>query len=715
MIRPRRTSRWLHMAFAAAIGLWPAAHASAGEAPAQGPAGTAKSLDLAELKTLRRQAAHRPRRLIFNNDGDDVIYTRKAPTAEALLALRTTPLAGSQVDSIFYSNSMCFGSALHASRVMEPFTSTEDIFKDNGLAQLIQRGIDPLRVMVDFGRLHGMEVFWDMRMNDTHDAGLTGYGPYLLPKLKRDHPQWLVGAPAKQPGYGTWSSVNYAVPEIRDLCYRFFEEVCQRFDVDGVELDFFRHACFFKSVAEGGRASPEELAMMTELVRRIRLMTEREGLRRRRPILVAIRVPDSVEFCQAIGLDLERWLREGLADLLIGTCYFQLNRWEYLVELGHRYQLPVYPCLSESRVQGETRFRRQSLESYRARAMRAWAAGADGICLFNLFDPRHAVWRELGDPAALRTKDKLYFVTVRDGKPQRYLAGGAKYRQVPILTPSNPWLIPSQQPSVLELLVGDDLAWAEQTGRKPRVTCHVQTTSAELEVSLNGTRLEKPAIVGNWLDFAVPAAAVKKGANRLAFRAPAKPRTERWTVTWEGTHLPKSPWAKMGFAADCVAQIQDGALLLADRGQSPGSYAYYQHPCAVMPEQEFVVEARMRLLSGWSSLIVENGVAGEELQICAGRIQTRHGHQAYTTPTTDAFHTYRLVIQGRDLKVYVDGQLRIDAVGRFTSPAPGGRSGVAFGAANSPQRGEGLWQSVRIRTPAVSLLDAALKIEYSAK
>jgi hypothetical protein len=484
--------------------------------------------DLNQLKKLRHEAAQRVRRVIFNNDGDDVIYTRKTPTAEALLALRTAPLLGSQVDSIFYSNSMCFGSALHGSRVMEPFVSTEDIFKDNGLAQLLQRGIDPIRVMVDFGHKHGIEVFWDMRMNDTHDAGLSGYGPYLLPKLKRDHPEWLVGSPAQQPKYGTWSSVNYASAEIRELCFRFFEEVCQRFDVDGVELDFFRHACFFKSVAQGGRASRAELDQMTDLVRRIRQMTEREGLRRGRPILVAIRVPDSVEFCQGIGLDLERWLSEGLTDILVGTCYFQFNRWEYLVELGHRHGVTVYPSLSESRVRGETRLRRQSLESYRARAMRVWAAGGDGIYVFNSFNPRDTIWRELGDPAGLRSKDKLYFVTVRNGNPERYMAGGRKMVQVPILTPSDPWPLPADKPAETEILVGDDLAWARQAGLAPRVTCHVRTTAAGLEVCLNAVRLEKPTAKADWLDYAVPPAVVKKGVNRLTFRvaaekAPGKP------------------------------------------------------------------------------------------------------------------------------------------------------------------------------------------------
>jgi hypothetical protein len=684
---------------------------------ATGDEGGGKRLDQATLGRLRKEAAHRQRCLIFNNDGDDVIYTKKEPTAEALLALRTTPLLGSQVDSIFYSNSLCFGHSLHRSEVMEPFTCTEEMFQNNGLPQLMQRGIDPIQVMVEFCHEHGIEIFWDMRMNDTHDAMIGGYGPYLRPRLKLEHPEYLVGSIEKQPPHGTWSSVNYAVPEVRELAYSFFEEVCRKFDVDGVEMDFLRHPCFFKSVAEGGRASQQELDMMTDLMRRIREMTEREGVRRGRPILIAIRVPDSVEYCRGIGLDVEGWLAEGLVDILIGTCYFQLNPWGYLIELGHRYGVPVYPSLSESRVQGETRFSRNSLESYRARAMRAWAAGADGIYVFNYFNPRGPIWRELGDPESLRTRDKLYFVTVRNGFPDRYLAGGSQHRHVPILTPSNPWLVPSDQPAETEVEIGDDLEWAQEAGLKPNVTCHVRTLGAgPVEVAINGEQLGEPTAVQGWLDFAVSPLLVRKGSNRISVRAP-EPEGEAatdldWTVLYKGSEMPLPPWQKMGFGGDCVAEVQDGTLLIADRSTEGGSYAYFRYPCYIRPADETVVEVRVKPISGWSSVMIENGVSGEEIQFFPDQVKARYCGLSYAMDTTDAFHTYRIIIQEESFRVYVDGELRLDGEGRFTRPAWNGRSGVMFGAANSPSVGEALWESVKIRNKAVTLLDLALAIRY---
>jgi len=163
--------------------------------------------------------------------------------AKELLDCRTTPLKGTQVDAIFYCTwSSGFSYFTHNTKVG---TVLEHSWGDRGInitRPLIDQGTDALKMIVDFGRANGIEVFFSMRMNDTHDSMIGGYGPYLRPRFKREHPEYLVGSEKKQPPHGTWSSVDYAVPEVRDLAYRFFEEVCRSFDIDGVEMDFFRRS-----------------------------------------------------------------------------------------------------------------------------------------------------------------------------------------------------------------------------------------------------------------------------------------------------------------------------------------------------------------------------------------------------------------------------------------------------------------------------------------
>jgi hypothetical protein len=374
--------------------------------------------------------------------------------------------------------------------------------------------------------------------------------------------------------------------------------------------------------------------------------------------------------------------------------------------------------LSESRVEGETRFRRDSLESYRARAAQVWASGADGIYIFNYFDPKGPIWRELGDPKALRSRDKLYFISPRNGSPDAYLAGGRQYQHVPILTPSNPWLVPEDRPSEVDLAVGDDLPWAQQAGLKPKVTCHVQTLgTGRPAVMLNGRPLEDPTVAEQWLDFPVPPNWVRKGVNRFTIAGAKVPQSRassaEWNFAYGGTQLPESPWRKEGFyTAGCLAEVRDGKLLIADRSTEGGGYAFFRCPCFIRPGDETVIEARLKTISGWSSVIVENGVSGEEICFYPDMVRARHCGLNHAVNTADAFHTYRIVLKEKDFQVYVDGQLRINGEGRLTHPASNGRSGVMFGAANSPSLGEALWESVRIRNRAVTLLDLVLEIRY---
>lgn len=684
-------------------------------------------LSLEELRAMRSQMAHRPRRIIFNNDGCDALYfpQDREVSVENFLALRTTGLAGSQVDTIAYCTiSSGFSNFTHRTEVGTILTrqpadygilpNTRNITQD-----LIDLGSDTLHSVVEFGHAHDMEVFWSMRMNDTHDVAHTPDKPYLLfPPLKEEHPEWLVGDYVKRTPYGRWSSVDYARPEIRDLAYRFFEEVCRNYDVDGVEMDFFRHMCYFASVANGGVASQEERDAMTDLIRRVRTMTEEVGMKRGRPILISVRVADSVGFNRDIGLDVERWLEEGLVDMLIPTGYFRLNPWEYSVELGHRYGISVYPCLSDSRVRGETRFRRASLEGYRGRAMNAWAAGADGIYTFNLFNPSSPVFREIGDPGAMATLDKLYFVTVRDGNPGRWLAGGEKYCNVPILTPSQPAAISLDEPLDVEMAVGEDIAAARAQGAEPTITLHLEVPGVkraeQLQVSLNGRTLSEATVADGWIDYPLQPEWLERGANRIqvALNPEELPGEDDWTIEWQAADRPKAPWYRDPGSQRTEERLEDGALFIADRGTVSGDYLYYRYAWGATPDERVVVEARAKVVSGSSYIIIANGVGQERLGLWPDHIELwSNTDLRYEMDTTDDFHTYRIVADGEDLQVFVDGELRIDAPGQYAS---GGRNLrlLAFGAANSTDVGEAYWSFVRARLAGQVCRDVVISVRY---
>jgi hypothetical protein len=339
-------------------------------------------------------------------------------------------------------------------------------------------------------------------------------------KLKLDHPEYLVGSATQRPRHGVWSAVDYGVPQVRDLAFAYCEEVCRNYDVDGIELDFFRHAFFFRRSADNQPCSAAELQAMTGLLRRIRAMTEAEGRRRGRPILMAIRVPDSVDYCRLIGLDLEKWLEEGLADLLIVTGYTQLNPWEYSVKLGHKYGVKVYPSLDEPRIRDpEAQKARACLESYRGRALQAWTAGMDGIYMFNFFDPKSPLWRELGDPEALRKLDRTYFLSVR-GAGSMYVPH-QQFMHVPVLNPASPIPLPPGKTVELPLSLGERAKLSQPALLRLRFK-NLKDPDL-LRLRWNGKTLSRaPSQTGVWVEYAVPARWVEPKKNTIALSVSGK-------------------------------------------------------------------------------------------------------------------------------------------------------------------------------------------------
>jgi hypothetical protein len=222
----------------AALGLWCVVGGSGLTAEPAAPAG-------ADWKNLRQQAINRPRRIIFNNDGNEPVYLCRSVSKDELLEHRTRGLVGTQVDSIFYCTwSSGFSLFTHRTQAGQVFGTREGRFTNNLAQAFLEQGVNALRVMVEFGHQHGIEVFWSMRMNDTHDGSRTDYGPVMFRanRLKLQHPEYLIGSAAKPPRYGVWSAVDYGLPQIRDLAFDYCEEVCRNYNVDDIELDFFRHA-----------------------------------------------------------------------------------------------------------------------------------------------------------------------------------------------------------------------------------------------------------------------------------------------------------------------------------------------------------------------------------------------------------------------------------------------------------------------------------------
>jgi hypothetical protein len=220
-------------------------------------------------------------------------------------------------------------------------------------------------------------------------------------------------------------------------------------------------------------------------------------------------VPDTFKLSMNIGLDVKTWLKKDLVDILIaggGYAPFTLDVNEF-VEAGHAHGVPVYPCMSQGT---STKMSKGAItEVIRAMAANWYQAGADGIYLWNLAsvlenfewmtadDPEvvelrekyYACLADIGDPAELAGKDKLFCVDGDVYQPYRHVSNEPPL-PVARRMASTPWGVLPNVPFV----VGDDVEAASARGAlgQAKLTIEVKNLARAdaLSFRLNGMDLQ---------------------------------------------------------------------------------------------------------------------------------------------------------------------------------------------------------------------------------
>jgi hypothetical protein len=201
-----------------------------------------------------------------------------------------------------------------------------------------------------------------------------------------------------------------------------------------------------------------------------------------------------------------------------------------------------YPSLDESRVRDETaRKLRSTTAAYRGRALSAWRAGADGVYLFNSFNPTDPIWRELGSPTLLASAERDYFASVLG---QGAAAGGAyahaDFMRISRLNPAVPINVKPGEVAETAFITGEASSGAG-TAQQPAATLRLQFKRAPIAetvtVSLNGTVLSGAAPKGEWIELTVPPAGLRDGTNTVSLKlaAGASP------VVWMDLHCVVRP------------------------------------------------------------------------------------------------------------------------------------------------------------------------------
>ena len=354
-------------------------------------------------------------RVILNWDGDDALRQAEVPMSrETFVENLYGDLEKTAVDCLFWNGS-AGSTAFYPSEVLEFKGEAEG--GGEGLPAwqsianaraMIERGEDPNQSAIAGGRERGLDVFFSFRMNDQHQD------PTDMPRLKRDHPELTLGDGAP-PWFAT--SWDYTHARVREHRLDMIREMAEKYDFDGIEMDWQRHAHHLPVHHAFRRRY-----VLTDFMRVARKITDAAGKARGRPLWLAARVAASREACLHVGYDVEQWVAEGLVDYLIPSACAEMDSGmdgTWLTDLCRGTPIRVYPSLggwfyneTHGIVDQETYFQNAT----RALTARLLAEGVDGFYTFNWYGQkgqRQTLLTQIADPQALARADKTYTSTAR--------------------------------------------------------------------------------------------------------------------------------------------------------------------------------------------------------------------------------------------------------------------------------------------------------------
>ena len=391
-------------------------------------------------------------------------------------------------------------------------------------------GGDMVRVFVDHCRKRGITPFISLRLNDYHGtehadlildrlqggegAGDTrpGVQGCWLGRFYLEHPEYRIGSDSdaytRNPDKLVFNRdhklryqmrinrvLNWAISEVRAHKLALITEICEGYDIDGFELDFMRHARYFRLEET---TEDQRVEIMTRFVADVRAVldrTARPGQHR----WLCVRVPLRLRKHGELGIDLVKWVVAGVdmvnlsghfvteqqSDLakvcqLVSTASVYLE----MTSVSDRYAKPSGPRISANEV-----YRKMTPEQFYTAAHLAFARGGSGVSAFNF-----VYYRSLADPQSRCEPPFDILARLRDPdwvarQPQHYFTTRSGNYAWPALmrSDSNPLRIDRPVKITLDMAPP---AGGWQSGGRLRVQSKTSFADRQLIVRFNGELLE---------------------------------------------------------------------------------------------------------------------------------------------------------------------------------------------------------------------------------
>jgi len=356
--------------------------------------------------------------LVINEDNSHFFGSRKPEEMNRKgLHAWVDQYAGSSVTHLFLCTNAMRASFRSKTRdaIWDPVNGKEPKHPwPQNAKRLHEAGIDPYTVWIARCREKKLSPWLTMRMNDVHNT--EDRDNFQHSTFWRTHVKFW-----REPNHEHGSGLNYAHAEVREYQMAFVRELLERYDPDGLELDWMR----FPNHLTPGKER-EERRILTGFVRDVRRLTRQWSRKRRHPILLGVRAPAHPDAAAGLGMDAMEWARNGLVDLVVPCPFYFSSDFDIPIELWHEglkgapHPVAVVPGL-ESSVRpwisgtpvGNT------LETLYGFAASAHHRGANGVYLFNWMDANN--WPVSGMD---------YKLLLKHGVGTKFVAGAARRHPV---------------------------------------------------------------------------------------------------------------------------------------------------------------------------------------------------------------------------------------------------------------------------------------------
>ena len=237
---------------------------------------------------------------------------------------------------------------------------------------------DPFDVLIDETRKCGMKGWLSIRMNDHHyqkeqTAWIHG-SMYYEGKEKG----WFIGEDTGKELFT--ECYDFSVDEFRERMYNYVCEVLDRYDMDGLELDFMREIYCFNYLKD-----PECYKIMTEFMQKVRAYLRKKEEERGHKINLLIRLNRDPVESKLYGFDAEEYIKQDLVDIIVPTSRWfstdtdmPIDKWK---ELAKGTNVQIVAGL-ESFLFHPVLVKEETAKGLTAQYM---DAGSDGMYLYNFF------------------------------------------------------------------------------------------------------------------------------------------------------------------------------------------------------------------------------------------------------------------------------------------------------------------------------------------